>query len=232
MGKSFLKAVIFDFNGVIIDDERVHLELFQEVLSGRGVSLDENRYWTEFLGMDDRGCFQGAWSQVYGEPPSDRLLEDLIREKSALYRLRLEKGLPLYNGAIALIRDLSGSFPLGIVSGALRGEIERTLQIADLSKDFQFVVSAEDTERGKPDPEGYRLGFLRLRESGFLGRVSDVLVIEDSVQGVEAAKSAGMRAFAVSHTYPPSLLAHADRVYENIAGIHLSDILRFLPEVG
>ncbi|MHB8423523.1 MAG: HAD family hydrolase [Leptospirales bacterium] len=225
MGDFIVQAVIFDFNGVIIDDEKVHLELFQEVLSERGVPLDENLYWKEFLGMDDRGCFQGAWSLVRGELPSDRLLEELIREKSDRYRLRLEKGLPLYEGASSLIRALSANLPLGIVSGALRGEIERTLEIADLSNCFQFVVSAEDTERGKPDPEGYRLGFLRLLASGFLGKETDVLVIEDSVQGVEAAKGAGMKAFAVSHSYPSSALAHADRVFENIAGIHLSDIL-------
>ncbi len=220
-------AVLFDFNGVIIDDERVHLELFQEVLSQRGVFLDEDRYWTEFLGMDDRGCFQGAWSLSRGEPPAISLLEQLIREKAELYRLRLEKGLPLYKGAVPLIRALSEKLPLGIVSGALRGEIERTLELARLSDLFRFVVSAEDTERGKPDPQGYSLGFSHLKNSGFPGRESDVLVIEDSVQGVEAAKSAGMKAFAVGHTYPVPALFHADRVFAHIEDIRPEDVFNF-----
>ncbi len=218
-------AVLFDFNGVIIDDERVHLELFQEVLSGRGILLDEKRYWTEFLGMDDRGCFQGAWTLARGEPLSDSLMEELIGEKSELYRLRLEKGLPLYEGAVSLIHALSERIPLGIVSGALRGEIERTLELEGLSERFRFIVSAEDTKRGKPDPEGYFLGFSRLKSAGFPGRSSDVLVIEDSVQGVEAAKSAGMKAFAVGHTYPVPSLSHADRVFGHISDIRLTDIL-------
>ena len=219
------QAVLFDFNGVIIDDERVHLELFQDVLSRHGVELDEDVYWREFLGMDDRGAFAGAWTQAFGQPPGEEHLTGMIREKAALYRKRLESGLPLYEGAVNLIRALSSRLPMGIVSGALRDEIRRTLQIAGLEDSFRFIVSAEDTLRGKPDPEGYRIGFDLLKQSGFSGTPGDVLVIEDSVQGVEAAQSAGMRTFAVGHTYPLPALSRADRVFPHIRTIRPEDIL-------
>ena len=220
-----VQAVLFDFNGVIIDDERVHLELFQEVLGRQGVALDEELYWREFLGMDDRGAFTGAWEHALGKSPDEAHLSDMIREKANLYRKRLEEGLPLYEGSVSLIRTLSKSLPLGIVSGALREEIRRTLQIAGLEKAFGFIVSAEDTLRGKPDPEGYRIGFEQLKKSGFSGSAGDVLVIEDSVQGVEAARDAGMKTFAVGHTYPPSALTLADRVFGHIREIRPDDIL-------
>jgi beta-phosphoglucomutase len=219
-----IRAVLFDFNGVIIDDERVHLELFQEVLGRHGVRLDESLYWKEFLGMDDRGAFAGAWAHYRGESPGEEFLGSLIREKSSLYRSRLEKGLPLYEGAVFLIRTLAKELPLGIVSGALREEILRTLSIAGLDGLFGFVVSAEDTLRGKPDPEGYIIGFDRLRKNGFDGSPANVLVIEDSVQGIDAALHAGMKAFAVGHTYPPEALEAADRVFGHIREIRLEDI--------
>lgn len=220
-----IQAVLFDFNGVIIDDERVHLELFQEVLGRHGVALDEALYWREFLGMDDRGAFSGAWEQSLGKPPGEEHLSGMIREKSELYRKRLESGLPLYEGSVPLIHVLSKFLPMGIVSGALREEIHRTLQIAALEGAFRFIVSAEDTLRGKPDPEGYRIGFELLKKSGFSGSPGDVLVIEDSVQGVEAAQAAGMQTFAVGHTYPLSILARADRVFPHIREIRPEDIL-------
>lgn len=219
-----IRAVLFDFNGVIIDDERVHLELFQEILERHGVRLDEALYWKEFLGMDDRGAFSGAWAHYRGENPGEELLGNLIREKAFLYGNRLEKGLPLYEGAVSLIRTLAKELPLGIVSGALRQEILRTLSIAGLDGLFGFVVSAEDTLRGKPDPEGYIIGFDRLQKSGFVGSPPNVLVIEDSVQGVDAALQAGMKTFAVGHTYPPEALGAADRVFGHIREIRLEDV--------
>ena len=219
-----IRAVLFDFNGVIIDDERVHLELFQEILERHGVRLDEALYWKEFLGMDDRGAFSGAWAHYRGENPGEELLGNLIREKAFLYSNRLEKGLPLYEGAVSLIRTLAKELPLGIVSGALRQEILRTLSIAGLDGLFGFVVSAEDTLRGKPDPEGYIIGFDRLQKSGFVGSPPNVLVIEDSVQGVDAALQAGMKTFAVGHTYPPEALGAADRVFGHIREIRLEDV--------
>ncbi len=229
MVKKKIKAVLFDFNGVIIDDEGVHLDLFVEVLAPHGIVVDRDLYWKEFLGMDDRGALSGLWGKGKGTVPDESLLDALIRQKAVLYMKRLEKGLPLYHGAASLIRDLSSRYPMGVVSGALRPEIEGTLSRAGLSDCFLFIVSAEDTVSGKPDPEGYLKGLALLRTSGNLFSVSpeEILVIEDSVQGVEAAKSAGLTAFAVCHTYSPESFDKADRVFRTIGDVSTPDIDSF-----
>ncbi len=222
-----IKAVLFDFNGVIIDDERVHLDLFVEVLSLYGVVVDRDLYWKEFLGMDDRGALSGLWSRHFGREPEDRVLHEMIEKKAAIYMDRLSSGIPLYEGVASLIKDLSHIYPMGIVSGALRPEIEGTLSRNGLREYFHFIVSAEDTERGKPDPEGYDKGFSRLASMDGLDGLSrgEVLVIEDSVQGVEAAKLAGLKAFAVCHTYSPDCFFPADRIYPEVGKILLQDVL-------
>ncbi|MHB1757296.1 MAG: HAD family hydrolase [Leptospirillum sp.] len=222
-----VRAVLFDFNGVIIDDERVHLDLFVEVLSSYGVVVDRDLYWKEFLGMDDRGALSGLWFRHFGSLPEDHMLSELIEKKARIYMERLSLGLPLYNGVLSLVTDLSHIYPMGIVSGALRPEIEGTLAQNGLTECFQFIVSAEDTEKGKPDPEGYVKGFSRLALMDCLEGLThdEVLVIEDSVQGIEAAKRAGLKAFAVCHTYSPESFSHADRVYPDVGKIQLQDVL-------
>ncbi|MHB1563563.1 MAG: HAD family hydrolase [Leptospirillum sp.] len=224
-----IRAVLFDFNGVIIDDERIHLDLFVEVLSPYGVVVDRDAYWKEFLGMDDRGALSGLWRKHFGSSPEDRILRELITKKADIYMSRLSSGLPLYEGVAPLVMDLSRIYPMGIVSGALRPEIEGSLSRNGLLDCFQFIVSAEDTQRGKPDPEGYQKGFRKLASMDCLDALSsgEVLVIEDSVQGVEAAKLAGLKAFAVCHTYSPDQFHQADRVYSEVGKILLQDILSF-----
>jgi beta-phosphoglucomutase len=219
-----IRAVLFDFNGVIIDDERVHMELFQEILASEGIPLTEEDYWRDYLGMDDRGCFAGAWRAAKGQEIPDDRLDLFVAVKAAEYQKRLAAGLPLYPGVPELVRSLSARYPLGIVSGALRPEIEGTLGRSGLLADFPLIVSAEDTEKGKPDPEGYIIAFGRLKDLGFAGEPGHVLVIEDSFQGVEAARKAGMKTFAVSHTYPADMLKEADRVFGRIGEIRLEDV--------
>lgn len=219
-----IRAVLFDFNGVVIDDERVHMELFREVLASEGIPLSEDEYWRNYLGMDDRGCFAGAWRAAKGREVPDDRLDRFVAVKAAEYQKRLAAGLPLYPGVPDLVRSLRGRYPLGIVSGALRSEIEGALDRSGLLLDFPLIVSAEDTEKGKPDPEGYVKAFERLKAQGFTGEPRHVLVIEDSFQGVEAARKAGMKTFAVSHTYPANILKEADRVFGTIGEIRLEDI--------
>lgn len=212
-----IRSVLFDFNGVILDDETVHRDLFAEVLRPLGVPLSQEDYETLYLGMDDRGCFSAAWKAERGSSIPSETLEELIREKSGLYEKRMKEGLPLYEGAGELIRSLSSRVPLAIVSGALRPEILHALETGGLLPFFSFIISAEDTPRGKPDPSGYLMAHERLRKTGLHpGGPEEIAVIEDSVQGIEAAKGAGMKTVGVGHTYALSDLALADRVVPHI----------------
>lgn len=221
-----IRSVLFDFNGIILDDETVHRDLFAEVLAPHNIALSEDAYTSLYLGMDDRGCLSAAWQAAKGSPIPPRTLETLIVAKSRLYDKRMEEGLPLYEGAAALIRGLSQKVPLGIVSGALKNEILHALTQYDLLSAFAFVVSAEDTPTGKPDPSGYNLAFRTLTNRDLhRGSPAEIAVIEDSVQGIEAAKAAGMKVVGVAHTYPPTHLALADRVVSHIRLLSPEDVL-------
>ena len=212
-----IRSVLFDFNGVILDDESVHRDLFVEVLAPHGVPLSHEDYDSLYLGMDDRGCLSAAWQSRWGAPIPETTLRELVFQKARLYEKRMEEGLPLYDGARELIRDLARRVPLGIVSGALKNEILHALDRHGLREHFAFVISAEDTRQGKPDPEGYRMAYRTLALRGLAtGPASEIVVIEDSVQGIEAARGAGMKTVGVGHTYPLPKLREADRVVPHI----------------
>lgn len=221
-----IHSVLFDFNGVILDDETVHRDLFAQVLAPYGIPLTDRDYETLYLGMDDRGCLSAAWEAFRGVSIPEQTLRELIDQKAHLYEERMARGLPLYEGAAELVRELSSRLPLAIVSGALRPEILHALDTNGLLSAFAFIVSAEDTPRGKPDPSGYLMALDRLRKEGLhTGGPEEIAVIEDSVQGIEAAKAAGMKAVGVGHTYPLSCLGQADTLVSHIRDLTPRTIL-------
>ncbi len=215
-------AVIFDFNGVLIDDESVHFALFREVLAQEGVTITERDYHERYLGYDDRGCFDAALKDA-GQRADRARLDDLIARKARRYIEVAEQGLRFFPAAAETLRSIAARWPVAINSGALRGEIEYALRRMDCLDRVAAIVSAEDTDKCKPDPEGYRLAFEALRARG-PATTADLapaacLVIEDSLAGIVSAKGAGMRAVGVSTTYAAEQLreAGADDVVEALA---------------
>jgi beta-phosphoglucomutase-like phosphatase (HAD superfamily) len=217
--------VLYDFNGVIADDEPVHQMLSQQVLAEEGITITEAEYHDIYLGFDDRGCFTEAFRRA-GRPIDAAGVDALIRRKSALYDAHVDR-LPMFPGAVESVKAVGDRYPLGIVSGALRGEIERICRRAGIADRFAFVVASEDTAECKPHPEGYlkalALWNLRLAAEGERAGPEACVVIEDSVAGVASAKAAGMRCVAVTHSYRPDELKAADRVIEAMD--------RFTPEL-
>ena len=213
-----IRAVIFDFNGVLLDDEHVHFQLFQEVLAQEGVAITAEDYHTRYLGLDDRGCFEAALTDA-GQPAGRARLDELIARKAARYFEVAAQGLRFFPGAADCLSALAERYPLAINSGALRPEIEFALTLIDRRDCVAFIVSAEDAERCKPDPQGYTLALEGLRRERLAGLTPDAcLVIEDSLAGIESAKAAGMWAVGVPNTYEPGRLraAGADDV---VAGL-------------
>lgn len=204
-------ATLFDFNGVLVDDEAVHLRAFREVLSSRGISLTDDEYAERYLGFDDTGAF-AAILRDRGVPADDGVVRALIAEKVPVYMRRIATELRVFDGAAELLRRRALRGTVGIVSGALRHEIEHCLGVMKVRELVSFVVSAEDTRVCKPDPEGYLLGIARVAGAR-------TIVVEDSVAGVVAAKAAGLRCVAVTHSYPRDALvrAGADHVTDSLA---------------
>jgi len=224
LGRSMQHAILFDFNGVILDDETIHLRLFNEGLAPLGYRIDAADYYEKYVGFDDVDAFTTAVADQGGN--LDRVLLDrLLREKAVRYQALMDSHPPLFPGAVALIRSLANRYPLAIASGALRGEIEGVLAMVGLADCFQVVVAAEDVSHGKPDPEGYLVALAALRRGRQPSLTADrCLVIEDTVAGVVAAKAAGMRCLAVAHTYPAERLHHADLVRPTLAAVTLEEI--------
>ena len=147
-----LRAVIFDFNGIIVDDEPIHFELFQRVLQEEDINLTEADYYARYLGFDDRGAFTTAYRE-HGRALSDSKLAQLIERKAAYYQEETKSKIRVFPGIQTLVPTLAKKLPLAIASGALRNEIEIILSGIGLSAHFRAIVSAEDVSRGKPEPE-------------------------------------------------------------------------------
>jgi beta-phosphoglucomutase-like phosphatase (HAD superfamily) len=212
---------IYDFNGVLVDDESVHLAAFREVLRPLGVVIDDAMYAERYLGFDDAGAFRAMLTDA-GQAPTDADVARLIAAKKPLYMELIGDSLVIFEGAPEIVRRRATLGPVGIVSGALRDEIEHALGVMGVREHISFIVSAEDTTRCKPDPEGYILGARELLSFAGQGQpMKNPIVIEDSVAGIQAARAAGFLCAAVAHSYPADVLkaAGADVVVQRIADL-------------
>jgi beta-phosphoglucomutase len=214
-----MHAILFDFDGTIADTEPLHFSAFAEVLARRGIELTRPVYDERYLSLTDRECF-ALMVEDFRRPDLRAELSVLLAEKTAAMRARLSTGVPLFPGAEDFVTRASEHARLAIVSGALRAEIGLVLQRAGLARFFPIIVAAEDVRSGKPDPDGYRQGWRRLRDDGLPDlEPRQCLVIEDAPKGVDAAHAAGMRVVALAHTVSIALLEHADRAYRSYAAI-------------
>jgi beta-phosphoglucomutase len=219
-----LKAVIFDFNGVIVDDEPLHLELFRRVLEEEGLALTDADYHEKYLGYDDRGAFTAALKDQgqAAKAEDTAYIEALIERKARYYLVAINERMLLFPGVIDLVHRAAAKFPLAIASGALRNEIELVLERGGIRECFQVIVASEDVSACKPDPEGYLKALAQLNEmpneslndTGI--QPGECLVIEDSIAGIEAARRAGMRCAAVANSYRAEELTAADAIVTSL----------------
>lgn len=212
-----LRAVIFDFNGILVDDEPIHLEMFQRVLKDEGLSLDAEDYYAHYLGFDDRDCFK-AFYKNQGLILSEAALGELVRRKGQYYRDSIEERIIVFPGVKTLVPELAQRLPLGIASGALRSEIDLILTRIGLKDHFQAIVSTEDVAEGKPDPEIYikALELLNRRATGGTIQSPQCLVIEDSREGIHAAQRAQMPCLAVTNSHPAAELSEAQAIVKSL----------------
>lgn len=199
-----LRAIIFDFDGVIADTEELHLKAFQRTLKEEGIELTKEEYYEKYLALDDKGCFREVFSSK-GRHITDEKIRELVEKKGLYYEEIMKEGVRFYDGVVDFIRDASRHFPLAIASGAMKREIVFLLRKASVDDCFSVIVSAEDVEKGKPDPEPYIKALTLLNERLRLSppiKASECVVIEDSIHGVKAASRAGMHCIAVTNSYP------------------------------
>lgn len=222
-----LQGVCFDFNGVLVDDERLHLECFQAVLAQEGIALTADAYERVYLGFDDRGVFEHVF-RAQGRTVEPSTVHSLVARKAALYAARALTELRVFDRAAHFLREVASRVPVVIVSGALRAEIEGALAVMGVADEVGAIIAAEDVAACKPDPEGYRVGLQHLSVlAGVPVEPSRVVAVEDSTAGIAAARGAALRVLAVAHTYPIEALqrAGAHRVRACLADATLDDLL-------
>jgi beta-phosphoglucomutase len=196
------RAVLFDFNGTLSDDEPIVCAIFQELFAERGRPLSTETYFSELAGTSDPEIVR-AW--LGAEDPA------LVAEKVERYRARVEDGSTVYEPARDAVRAAATEAAVAVVSGATRSEIAPALTAAGLDEVISATVTVDDVSRGKPDPEGYLIA-LELLGAGADGSIA----FEDSEPGIEAALAAGLQCVAVLGTLPRERLARADGIVERL----------------
>ena len=211
-----MKATLFDVNGVLVDDEHVHLEAFRDVLRPMGITVTQETYVERYMGFDDVGALRAILMDANCTISAQRL-RALVEAKKPAYMARIAGGLRIFGGAAEIVKRRAALGPVGIVSGALEHEIHYCLERMGIAGLVSFVIPAEATKECKPDPEGYLLAKKELEALGVPSGLG--AVVEDSLAGVRAAKSAGLYCAAVAHAYDAAALtaAGADVVAATIA---------------
>jgi len=219
-----LKAVIFDFDGVITDSEVLHFRAFNSVLNAYGVELNTQEYYKSYLGFSDVDCFkfliqQGRLGITENEIPL------LVVKKTAIYEDLAKNEGKLIEGVRDFLAMLDqNDIAMGICSGALLPEIEMILEDANLRDHFQTIVSAEHVKKGKPDPEGFLLALKRINaKRPDPVKPAECVVIEDAHWGLQAATSAGMHTVGVTNSYEAGRLK-AEIVVGNLKELALADL--------
>lgn len=219
--KSMLRSIIFDCDGVIADTEPLHMAALQKTLAEENIALTGRDYYRYYLALDDRGCFTRAFSNC-GRRLSQEKLDELIMRKASHIEPVMRARLRLFPGVAEFIRASAARYPLAVASGALRREIEMILEQGGIRDCFDVIVSAEDVDRGKPDPETFLKALALINERAGQGiSPAECLVIEDSIHGIHAAHLAGMKCLALTTSYPKDELSEADCVEGSAAGLSL-----------
>jgi beta-phosphoglucomutase len=198
-----VRAVIFDFNGTLSNDEPILFEIFRDLFAEYGRPLSAEEYFDELAGLSDPEIVR-TW--LGAENPA---VDEVIDRRIERYREIVADGSSISEDVREAVRYAAERVPVAVVSGAARPEIEPVLDAAGLTASVSIVVAAEDVAAGKPDPAGY-LRALELLDQGLAA--SDVLVFEDTEAGVASAKAAGMQCIAVLGTLAPERLVAADEI--------------------
>jgi HAD superfamily hydrolase (TIGR01509 family) len=219
-----LRAIIFDFDGVLVDSEPLIMKLVQEMAAREGWLLSEEEYYKEYLALDDRGILEHLW-RTHGRSLSAPRRDELLAWKARAYEEIIREGLPPIPGATEFVLSASQSYTLAIASGSLQAEIEHLLRKLGLREKFAVLATATDCQRSKPDPEIYLKALSRLQELPQLRaprlQGGQCLAIEDAPFGVVAAHAAGMKCLALAHSRPEAELQHADWVARQFADVDL-----------
>jgi HAD superfamily hydrolase (TIGR01509 family) len=207
-----IEAVVFDLDGVLLDSEQVWDEAREQLAAERGGR------WHDGAQRAMMGMSSNEWSRYMHETiglpePPEEINREVVERLAASYR----KHLPALPGAREAVEQLAARWPLGLASSSNRELIDLALRLLGVEHLFAATVSSEEVGRGKPAPDVYLEAARRLRVEPVRAAA-----VEDSHNGIRAAKAAGMRVLAIPNAhFPPGeeALAEADVVLPSLAGL-------------
>jgi len=220
-----LKAVIFDFDGVISDSEPCHLAAYNEILADFGIQISKDQYYAEYLGFTDYELLKDI-KKRYKTDFKGISIEQLIEQKAEVFQELIRQTDHLIDGIVELIEELKkNNIKVAINSGAIAADIKVMLAGCPIGNSFDVIVCADDVTKGKPDPQGYRLTLEKLNAvSDSPISAKQCVVIEDSHWGIVSAKKAGMHVIAVTNSYAADQLKDAEMIIDSVRQLKISDM--------
>ena len=231
-----LKAILFNFNGVIISDDFVHQQLVDDILLAENLSPSGIQYQQYYLGKSDRIGLKNLFS-IRGRVLDNQYLDELLKKKAIAYQQKMEQieTLPIIDQVVEFIlQTQTNHLPLAIVTGSIRGEVEYILKRANLRQYFPVIIGSNEVKDCKPSPEGYLLAVEKLNQLNpeLSLQPSQCLAIEDKPVGISAAKNAGMQVVGVANTYPLHMLQRQSNwCVDHLLELDLDRIGKTLAEV-
>ena len=220
-----LKAVVFDFDGVITDSEILHLRAFNRSLAPFGIEISTKDYYANYLGYSDFDCYKALIDNgVLKIKPQQ--VADILKKKSEIFEeLTRTEGRTIEGVTDFLGLLKRNKVPMAICSGSLMTEIELMLDEAKLRHFFDVIVSGEQVKKGKPSPEGFLLTLQKLNKKAHPPiAASECIVIEDSRWGLQAARAAGMHTIAVTNSYGADQLSLAEKIVAKLTELTIADL--------
>lgn len=213
-----LEALVFDFDGIIVNSEPVHFEAYQRVLKPRGLGFSWAEYEQNYMGLDDRDAFRRYFERI-GQPADAAAVAAIITEKALAFQALAVHAQP-FPGVVELARAASCRIKVALCSGAMRSDIIPVVTRLGLLEHLLTVVTADDVARSKPDPTCYRMTLDRIGARD----PSRCVAIEDTPAGIAAARGAGMRVVAVTNSHEAAKLQDADARIASLGNLALRDL--------
>ena len=211
-----LNAVIFDFDGVILDSEGLHYKIFNQVLEKYKIFVTWEDYQKRYIGYNDEDALKIIFKNNK-KRVNKKIIDELIAKKAVLFKESVHNnGAEVFPGVVELIKSIPVKLPIGLCSGALRSDIVPVLKNLKIKRFFKSIVTAEDTKKSKPYPDPYLLSLKNLN----IQDPSKTIAIEDTPAGINSAKEAGMKVLAVTNTFSSGYLYEADAIASSLSEVN------------
>ncbi|QDU35512.1 Beta-phosphoglucomutase [Poriferisphaera corsica] len=213
-----MKAIVFDFDGVVFDSEPVHFQAFLMVSKGLGIEFDYQKYLQDFIGFDDRDAFRVMLDMIGYQGDRAEKVAELCEQKQVAFETLVKAGVakPI-DGVMNFVEQLQkADVPFAVASGATRLDIELMLDSIGMRDAFDVIVTADDVAASKPHPETYEKAVVKLAEMypTKLLATDNCIAIEDTATGIKSARSAGLQVLGITTSNEPDLLREAHRVID------------------